>query len=653
MIRVSITLTLGVVGVQGVIGGGVDLDRVEREFEGSVSRGLSHSLQRIPPPWTLREAWSDSSSLSVSPLVLSASGDRLTVRVERDEAGRGDFLAAYTPALQNVSKSAPARVVNLSSISEYVERGSATVEMYLTNMRASYDVVLFDGDSTAAVARSAAVSFADYDEPRAPRALPGRLGGWSLAWTSLGNDDDEEYFCVVDGETLPATSSRLSSTAMCGAPADGFGFNCRAPSTHVVRAASCAGTIEYRCGSSGQLTAPAQLQCEPSRDPTTLVVFGDLGRGERPDDDSETVDEYGSPAADTIRLLANETAVDLVYHIGDISYAVGYLSVWDDYLEMMAPVLRRFPYALNLGNHELDYPVFPEGRTPSYYTGYDSGGECGVSTQFHLPMPADLDAPWWSRDVGLAHVVAMCTECDYRRGSPQHAWIANDLAGVDRARTPWIVFGGHRPGYVDSTFSDPSDNGAGDLENMELFIEELEPLLLEYKVDIAFFGHNHAYQRLCACEAGGCASASTDGLFSDPAAPVYVVVGTGGAAFTKNAFGAPFAERVFYSWGYAKLILHNATYLEWSFVDNGRRATAGAVLDTFSIVKEAPLPQEQSSRGVVFDSHNGDIVVAYVVLAILVLLCVGCRCLGQWVARRAAPTSMYASVALSEKTPAF
>ncbi|CAN0583569.1 unnamed protein product, partial [Ectocarpus sp. 12 AP-2014] len=32
----------------------------------------------------------------------------------------------------------------------------------------------------------------------------------------------------------------------------------------------------------------------------------------------------------------------------------------------------------------------------------------------------------------------------------QYAFIKEDLAGVDRAKTPWIVFAGHRPMYVNS-----------------------------------------------------------------------------------------------------------------------------------------------------------------------------------------------------------
>jgi len=35
-----------------------------------------------------------------------------------------------------------------------------------------------------------------------------------------------------------------------------------------------------------------------------------------------------------------------------------------------------------------------------------------------------------------------------RPGSAQHTWLVKDLAGVDRERTPFVVFGFHRCCYT-------------------------------------------------------------------------------------------------------------------------------------------------------------------------------------------------------------
>ena len=61
-----------------------------------------------------------------------------------------------------------------------------------------------------------------------------------------------------------------------------------------------------------------------------ITTPGDLGRGTT--DDSDLWHEYGSPAVATSARLKAEVeagSVDAVYHIGDISYAVGYLASWE------------------------------------------------------------------------------------------------------------------------------------------------------------------------------------------------------------------------------------------------------------------------------------------------------------------------------------
>ncbi len=44
--------------------------------------------------------------------------------------------------------------------------------------------------------------------------------------------------------------------------------------------------------------------------------------------------------------------VDLVFHVGDISYATGFMVEWDSFLEMINPVASRVSYMTAIGNHE-------------------------------------------------------------------------------------------------------------------------------------------------------------------------------------------------------------------------------------------------------------------------------------------------------------
>ena len=93
--------------------------------------------------------------------------------------------------------------------------------------------------------------------------------------------------------------------------------------------------------------------------------------------------------------------------------------------------------------------------------------------------------------------------------------------------------------YLNSDYGGPVTS---DIAVMNLMIENLEPLLWKYRVNVGFYGHNHVVQRQTAVlnktvvqrserfvnEATG----ETTFVYRNPQAPVQMVVGTGGAAFT-------------------------------------------------------------------------------------------------------------------------
>lgn len=56
---------------------------------------------------------------------------------------------------------------------------------------------------------------------------------------------------------------------------------------------------------------------------------------------------------------------------------------------------------------------------------------------------------------GPVHFIHYSTEQAFGPGSAQHNWVKAALARVDRTRTPWLVFSGHRPMYIDSTDTGP------------------------------------------------------------------------------------------------------------------------------------------------------------------------------------------------------
>jgi acid phosphatase type 7 len=122
---------------------------------------------------------------------------------------------------------------------------------------------------------------------------------------------------------------------------------------------------------SGEFTfrIPPAAGTQPNDRPTRIVLYDDMGRGSL--DQSYTWNEYGRPSMYTAMSVGAEVLkgnVDAVYHGGDVSYATGYLAVWDFYLDMLSPVSSGAVYLTTVGNHESDWP------NKTYYESNDSGG---------------------------------------------------------------------------------------------------------------------------------------------------------------------------------------------------------------------------------------------------------------------------------------
>eukprot|EP01136_Pigoraptor_vietnamica_P034747 Opistho-1_new@99068 len=106
----------------------------------------------------------------------------------------------------------------------------------------------------------------------------------------------------------------------------------------------------------------------PSPDQETdIVAYGDMGKTE---DDGSTSWHWNEEGLNTTdRVIAELAATQLVLHIGDISYAVGYSAQWDVFFDMIEPVASRVPYMTAVGNHERDMP-----NSGAYYNVAASAG---------------------------------------------------------------------------------------------------------------------------------------------------------------------------------------------------------------------------------------------------------------------------------------
>jgi acid phosphatase type 7 len=229
-----------------------------------------------------------------------------------------------------------------------------------------------------------------------------------------------------------------------------------------------------------------------------------------------------------IQALGDKPA--FISHIGDISYAKGYSWVWDHFFSQIEPVAATTPYHACIGNHEYDWPSQPwKPWWSAGIYGKDSGGECGIPYSVKFRMPGNSNLPtgnggpdtrnlYYSFESGVVHFVYMSTETNFVEGSDQYNFLKEDLEKVNRTRTPFVVFQGHRPMYTSS--------GARDDALKQQMLQHLEPLLVAYNVTLALWGHVHLYERFCPMKNFKCLDTSSS--FQYPGAPVHLVIGMGG-----------------------------------------------------------------------------------------------------------------------------
>ncbi|KAF5729298.1 inactive purple acid phosphatase 27 [Tripterygium wilfordii] len=208
----------------------------------------------------------------------------------------------------------------------------------------------------------------------------------------------------------------------------------------------------------------------------------------------------------------------------------------------------------------------------------DSGGECGVPYETYFQMPsAEKDKPWYSIEQGGVHFTVISTEHDWTPNSEQYAWMKKDLGSVDRSRTPWLIFMGHRPMYSSSGLSVDTR-----------FKSAVEPLLLQNKVDLVFVGHVHNYERTCSVYNSQCLAMpkkDENGVdtydHSNYKAPVQAVIGMAGFSLDKfsdttNSWSLVRISKFGYLRGHA-----TKEELKFEFVNSDTRE----VEDSFRITK--------------------------------------------------------------------
>lgn len=467
-----------------------------------------------------------------------------------------------------------------------VQTCAATVSFRMINIRSDVTFVLFSGGLAApcVIAATAPVGWAN---PKSP--LYGHLSsvdstGTQMRLTWVSGDSTPQQV-VYNGATANSTVTTFTPAQMCSNqpnPAVDFGWHDPGYIHSTVMTGLTPSTsYSYYYGSAAAgWTKSTNFSTPPAAGANSVlaVIYGDMGKAER---DNSSI-HYTNPGSILVAdALTKRNDFDLLIHNGDLSYATGFLVEWDQFLELVTPVASKRSYMTSIGNHERDFP-----GSGSVYTKWDSGGECGVpyESYFRMPTPG-VDKPWYSYSSGPIHFTVMSTEHNWTRGSEQYNWLSADLASVNRTITPWIIFLGHRPMYSSYT-----GNYSILLPPVDVnFPPEIEPLLLNAKVDLAVWGHVHNYERTCAVYQGTCLGHPTKDSAgfdtynnADYKAPVHTVIGTAGfvlSEFPMTNTQAWSLARI-ENFGYA-YVQADRTRLTIQFVS----VTTGAVADQFSITR--------------------------------------------------------------------
>ncbi|KAK3122233.1 hypothetical protein QOZ80_8BG0666870 [Eleusine coracana subsp. coracana] len=516
-----------------------------------------------------------------------------------------DWIAVFSPAdfnsdaCPNPSRypgepllcTAPIKYQYANYSANYMYWGKGSIRFQLINQRADFAFALFTGglENPNLIAVSEPIAFKNPKAPVFPRLAQGNSHDeMTVTWTS-GYDISEAYPFVDWGVAgaqptrTPAGTLTFNRGSMCGEPARTVGW--RDPGfihTAFMRNLWPNKEYSYKIGhelQDGSIVwgKPYTFRAPPTPGQNSLqrvIVFGDMGKAER--DGSNEFANYQPGSLNTTDTLVDDLDnYDIVFHIGDLPYANGYLSQWDQFTAQVAPITAKKPYMIASGNHERDWP-----DTGGFFDVEDSGGECGVPAETYYYYPAENRANFWYKvDYGMFRFCVADSEHDWREGTPQYRFIEHCLSTVDRKHQPWLIFAAHRVlGYSSNSWY----ASQGSFEEPE-GRESLQKLWQKYRVDMAFFGHVHNYERTCPMYQNQCMTRERSRYSGTMNGTIFVVAGGGGSHLSDYTTAIPwwsvFRDRDF---GFVKLTAFNHSSLLFEY----KKSSDGKVYDSFTIDRD-------------------------------------------------------------------
>ncbi len=307
--------------------------------------------------------------------------------------------------------------------------------------------------------------------------------------------------------------------------------------------------------------------------PTQFAIVGDLGQTY-----NSTITMFHILSEIEQQVHQQQQSSELMMLCaGDMSYANSIQPQWDNWFELMEPVIASIPLMVAVGNHEIEC----DARTAMPFTAYESrffmpnriedaiiqpvrkdeyDERWGCATPSVFEGDYDFGNAFYSFERGLVKVIVLSSYSDTSVDSNQYNFLVNELKSVNREETPWVMIMMHTPYY--NTF-DAHNNERQSLDMQS----SMESLFRDYGVNIVLSGHVHAYMRSKPMYKGK--------VDESGKSPIYMIVGEGGnreghvKEYLRPDPEPWVAVRDKSVYGFGMLNVMNATTAHWKWNMNG------------------------------------------------------------------------------------
>ncbi|KAF4663987.1 hypothetical protein FOL47_005459 [Perkinsus chesapeaki] len=326
--------------------------------------GCSSSLPATEAPVTTSTAKPEAICVEVTPNVLQFSYDPVRISWAVESPRTGDKI--------EISLKDTPSFVMFRVVLDHINNTDNEYEIRPVNPRGGgYIVKYVKSDGSELCSTHLAFAQGD-DEPNQAHITVVGEDQLQVNWVSASSQPGEVLYQTVDGTNWishkETTNPRTyKGSDMCGIPAKDTGF--RHPGYfHSVTFPNIPpfSTVKIRTGNATSKTYTPSPRL-PAGDPTGHTVFlvGDLGTtgaGMGGGAEGFGTLEFPPPAAGHVMSRHNDRKISLGIIYGDISYAGGFTTVWDQYGdEFSNNGGMNHPTVMSVGNHEPMYFPCPKG----------------------------------------------------------------------------------------------------------------------------------------------------------------------------------------------------------------------------------------------------------------------------------------------------